>query len=191
MARSRSEEAHQRALAAAVDIVFDRGLDGLTVDEVALRSGVAKTTIYRHWPSRLALAVDAFKSCKTVMPTPNTGDVRADLIDCFHDLMLASTSPQVRQMMLALLQAGSQDPEIERLHAAIQEERGRPVRTVLQLAQARGDIGPNVDLELATELLVGPLMFRLLFRRMEISRDFLEGVVDSVLAALHANVTPV
>jgi AcrR family transcriptional regulator len=184
MARARSVEAHRRALEAAAGVVAERGLEGLTVDEVAIRSGVAKTTIYRHWPSRLALAVDAFQSCKPTMPTPNSGDLRADLIGCFSQLVAVSAVPQMRKMFVALLHASAQDRELERLHLTFVEEQQRPVRTVLQLAQARGELPGDVDL--TVDLLIGPLMSRLLLRHAEILPAHLAAVVDIVVAGLRA-----
>jgi AcrR family transcriptional regulator len=186
MARARSVEAHRRALEAAAGVVAERGLEGLTVDEVAIRSGVAKTTIYRHWPSRLALAVDAFQSCKPTMPTPNSGDLRADLIGCFSQLVAVSAVPQMRKMFVALLHASAQDPELERLHLTFVEEQQRPVRTVLQLAQARGELPADLDVDLTVDLLIGPLMSRLLLRHAEILPSHLAVVVDIVVAGLRA-----
>ena len=62
MARPRSEEARRKALAAAIDVIVDKGVGDLTIEEVAQRSGVAKTTIYRHWPERASLIVDTVRA---------------------------------------------------------------------------------------------------------------------------------
>lgn len=184
MARTRSEEAHQRVLAAAASLLGERGIDSLSVDEVASRSGVAKTTIYRHWSSRQALVVDAIAACAQPVPTPNTGELRTDLVLCFDDIVRASAEPGRRPLFLALLEAAARDPELERLRLAFLDERQRPVRTVLELAVGRGELPAELDLDLAVDLLVGPLLHRLVLRGVEVDADDLEAVVDCVVAGL-------
>ncbi|MEQ1787759.1 MAG: helix-turn-helix domain-containing protein, partial [Acidimicrobiales bacterium] len=76
MARPRSEEARQAALDATVDLLLANGVEGVTFDDVAARSGVAKTTLYRHFGSKQAMVVTAASSCFVELATPDTGDLR-------------------------------------------------------------------------------------------------------------------
>jgi AcrR family transcriptional regulator len=172
-------------------VISERGVEGLTVDEVSARSGVAKTTIYRHWPSRLALAVDAFRSCVPSLPTPNSGDLRADLLACFSAMVETSANPRTVPIFICLLHASTQDPELGQLHRAFAEEGQRPVRTVLQLAQARGELPIDFDLDLAVDLFVGPIITRLLIRHAEITEVDLVTIVDTVVAGLRASTAPI
>src|SRR5450755_1541159 len=79
--RPRSEEADRAILRAATELLAERGLPGMSIEEVASRAGVAKATVYRRWPSRGALALDAFVAEFTALqPLPDTGFLRDDLL---------------------------------------------------------------------------------------------------------------
>ncbi len=190
MGRTRSLVAHERALAAAADLVGERGVEALTVDEVAIRSGVAKTTIYRHWPTRQGLALDALRTLAGAVPTPNTGDLRRDLRLCLAELVEKASDQGLRRKMIAVLQAADQNTEFARIHRALIEERMRPVRTVLQLAQARGEVPSDLDLDIAIDLLHGPVIMRLLMRRGQVDAAMVDTVIDVVAAGLHARASP-
>src|SRR5262245_63553337 len=82
----RSERVRTAVLGAALDLIDECGVHGLTVEAVAARSGVAKTTIYRHWPTKAALTVACLDQLHGPKPTPNTGDLRADLLASFLQL---------------------------------------------------------------------------------------------------------
>ena len=85
-----------------------------------------------------------------------------------------------------LLAAGDRDPELRDLVVAMLEERRRPIRTVLRLAQLRGEIGPEVDLDLMLALVLGPFVQRRLVDRDEITDEFRDAVLDHVVVALRA-----
>ena len=107
MARPRSEEARRKALAAAVDVIVDKGVGDLTIEEVALRSGVAKTTIYRHWPERASLIIDTVRSCFEHVSTPDTGSLRGDLEAYFGGMVRADLTGKVGHLMPCLIDAAA------------------------------------------------------------------------------------
>src|SRR3954451_24594291 len=113
MARPRSEEARRKALAAAMDLIIERGVANLSIEEVAQRSGVAKTTIYRHWPERSALVLDTVGSCFEHVGTPDTGSLRGDLEAFFSGMVMADLSGTVGKLMPAIIEAAGRDSEIE------------------------------------------------------------------------------
>jgi AcrR family transcriptional regulator len=182
----RSDRARVDVLNAAADLVVEVGLERATIDEIAARSGVAKTTIYRHWPSRQALMIAAVQSCMEYAPTPNTGDLRADLISCFDTMVRAGVGGRVSKMMASLLDGAERDPELDRLVRAYHVERRLPLRTVLQLAQGRGELAADLDLDLACTLLIGPVLYRKVILREPVTAPFVEAVVDAALRALRA-----
>ena len=185
MRTRRSERARAEALEAAADLVAAVGVDRLTIDEVAARSGVAKTTIYRHWPSKQALVLDAIRSaCLLPTPTPNTGDLRADLTACFEGMIHAGLSGRPGQMLPALLDGANRDAALDVLVRDYIRERAGPTRTVLELAQLRGDLSADLDLDLAVTLVVGPLLYRKVIVREPITAPFVAAVVDAALRAL-------
>lgn len=186
MARPRSEEARQAALDATVDLLVANGVDGVTFDEVASRSGVAKTTLYRHFGSKQAMVVAAASSCFVELPTPDTGDLEGDLRTIF-DRWKDKDGERVPDIIPVLLAASDRDPDLRALVQAMLAERRRPIRTVLQLAQLRGEIDPDLDLDVAQTLLTGPFVQRKMVDREEVTDEFRDSVLRHVVAGLLAS----
>jgi AcrR family transcriptional regulator len=186
MARPRSEEARSAALRATIDLVLANGIEGVTFDEVAERSGVAKTTLYRHFGTKQKMVVEAAFSCFVEHPTPDTGDLATDLRVLFEKSGHSEEEHRVPDMMRALLAAGDRDLELKELALAMGEERRRPIRTVLQLAQLRGEIGRDVDLDVAVALVIGPFVMRRTVDRQEITPEFRAAVLDLAVVSLRA-----
>lgn len=184
MGRLRSEEAHRRALEAASEVVSERGLEGLTVDEVSVRSGVAKTTIYRHWPSRAPLLIDAFHSSVEKGDHVPTGDVRADLLAIACGLAAKLRDPQWSRIMATLIDAAESDPELSELSAAFTRERREAVRAVLERGIADGELDPDIDTELAAQLVGGAIFYQRLIRRRAADDREVETMIDLVLNGL-------
>jgi AcrR family transcriptional regulator len=180
--------ARREALAAAADLIAERGVDNLTIEDVAARSGVAKTTIYRHWPSRGPLVIDAVRSCWSHLPTPDTGDLRTDLVRLFEGMVRVDLSSLAGRIMPSLLSCAGRDPELDRLTRELGEERARPVREILARAVARGELPASVDEEVALGLVVGPLLYRKLHRRLPLTTEYLEACIDAAVAGLRAAV---
>jgi AcrR family transcriptional regulator len=189
MGSARGDRARAAVLDAAADLVAEVGLERATIDEIAARSGVAKTTIYRHWPSRQALMIAAVRSCMEYSPTPNTGDLRADLISCFDSMVKAGVGGRVSKMLASLLDGAERDAELDRLVRAYLMEKRIPVRTVLELAQWRGELPADLDLDLAITLIVGPLSYRKIILREPVTAAFVESVVDVALRSLRSGTT--
>jgi len=182
----RGERARARVLRAALEVLADGGLPGFTMEAVALRAGASKTTVYRRWPSRSALLVDAMEQAFQPLETPTTGDLRRDLLA----LMVASEallgSQPFPRLLAAVIDAAEQDPNLAGLHFELTERRREPVRAVLVEAAARGIISPTVDLELVIDLLVGPAFYRRFVAHRPFPQGYVTDVVDLVLAALGA-----
>jgi AcrR family transcriptional regulator len=189
MARPRSEEAREAALEATVELVLERGVEGVTFEDVAARSGVAKTTLYRHFGTKQAMVAAAAGSCIVQYATPDTGDLADDLRLIFERFKTAEDERRLPDIMPALLAASHRDDELHQLVTSMLEEKRRPIRTVLQLAQLRGEIGRDLDLDVALTLLVGPFVQRRTIDRQEITPEFRDAVLRSVVAGLRATAT--
>lgn len=187
MARPRSEEARREVVAATADIIAAGGVDKLTIEEVAARSGVAKTTIYRHWPSRSALVVDAVRSCVEHLTTPDTGDLRRDLLALFSGMVKADMDGPIGRILPSVLQAAGRSPELARLVSALGEERQVPIRDIVRRAQARGELPADLDLEVAVGCIMGPLLFRKFQLRQPVTDAYLTGCLDTAIAGLRAS----
>jgi AcrR family transcriptional regulator len=179
---TRSERARQAVLDVTADLVAEVGVERTTIDEIANRSGVAKTTIYRHFASKEVLVVEAVHACTYIPVVTDTGSLRDDLISCFSGTTKASYDGRLGDMMLSLMDAAQRDPELGRLVRAQTDQRRRFATTLIERAVARGDLPADVDVDLLVTLLAGPLVYTKLVRRQRVTDELVAAVVDTVLA---------
>ena len=161
MPRPLSEQARAKAMEAATSLLAEDGIDGFSVDAVARRSGVAKSTLYRHWHSANDLLVNALDCHVEQIPSPDTGSLQGDLELLFETIRTVVKPEENRHLLLDTLAAGARDPELARIEQAMFHERMRPLRQVVERAIDRGEI-PPIDTELAALFLHGPVMARIL-----------------------------
>ncbi len=171
-------------LRAAQEIVRQRGLDGFTVDAVAASSGVAKTTIYRHFESSNELLLAALSETVGEVPDIDTGDPRADLVELLHQYASMASQPGLHQLFTAVMQRAATDDDFDRLHRGLVAERKLPLRLAIQRAIAAGMIDPTIDLDLVAALLEGPLVARVMHDRGEFRPGEIEQLVDLALRAV-------
>ncbi len=185
MPRPLSAEAREKILSSAGAILLDAGVSGFTVDAVVRSSGVAKTTIYRHFDNSAQLIIDALDSVIAPFPTPNTGSLRGDL-DAYCQITSQITcDARLRLLMLELMAAAAQNQELAEVKRAMFSERMGPVRTIIQLAMARGEISPDLDPDLAVELAEAPFLAHLMIHAVEPPSDSqLENMIEFVVAGL-------
>lgn len=190
MARPRSEEARRKALLAAGELIVERGVGALTMEEVAARSGVAKTTLYRHWPERASLIIDTVRSTFEHVGTPDTGSLRGDVEAYFDGMVRADLSGRIGQLMPCIIDAAARDAEIGALLERIRDERELPVKTIVARAQARGELPDDLDLRIAIGTIVGPIVFRKIVQRRPIDEDYIKGCLDVAVHGLQATAKP-
>jgi AcrR family transcriptional regulator len=190
MARPRSEEARQSVLTSALEVIAEVGVGGFTIDAVAKHSGVAKTTIYRHWDSGNHLLLDAVDTAIEPFPTPNTGSLRSDLIELYGYFLPVMEDPRVFRMMLGMIARSAQDESFRALKAEFMQERHHPLKTIIQLAQSRGEINDDLDLDFALDIIEGPFASKRLMRGEHIAVDQLPKYVDAALYGLCGHPSP-
>lgn len=188
MARPRSEAANRAAITATTELLVEAGIEGVTMEEVSARSGVAKSTLYRHFGSREELIAAAARSCQPEYLTPDTGSLESDLGALFDAHRTSSQEQCLNELMPILLDGARRDRAFEALVDDLLENKRRPIRTVLQLAQLRGDVAADLDLDRAVAVVVGPFTYRRMVQREVIDDDFAELVLRSAIAALRATV---
>jgi len=181
-APSRSERVRQLVLDTTAQLVAEVGVERTSIDEISSRSGVAKSTIYRHFPSKQALVVEAVHACTQLPTVTDTGSLRDDLISCFSGMTKASYEGRLGDMMLSLMDAAQRDPELGRLVRGQADQRRRFATGVIERAVARGELPDDVDVDLLVTLLSGPLVYTKLVRRQRVTEELVAAVVDSVLA---------
>ncbi len=181
IARSRAA-----VLSATVDLLGEVGHGGTTVEAVAERSGVAKTTIYRHWPSRAQLLLDAFHGCVGHDDSPRSGDVRTDLLALAGGLATKLRDHRWSRIIATLIDAAESDPELAELSAAYTHERREAVRSIIEQGITAGELRPDIDTGLAAQLVGGTLFYERLLLRRPADDAQLERIVDLVLDGLRA-----
>lgn len=186
MPRPLSPEARQKAIDATLHIVAERGIAGFTVDGVVKRSGVAKTTLYRHWESGNDLLVHSLDCNVQPITTPDTGSLVGDLTEMLATMAAIGAVDGNRRLMLDLLSAAAKDPDLAAVQEAMVAERKRPIVDVLERARGRGEIGPEVDDRTALLLIEGPVLARMLLAREPIGDDEIPPLAELIARALGA-----
>ena len=187
--RPRSQEADRAILAAAADLLAERGLAAMSIEEVAARAGVGKATIYRRWPSKGLLALDAFvASFSEEQPLPDTGSLRGDLLAALHAWVRAVTQTPMGPMLTGLIAEAQHDPE---LRDAWRDRVIEPLRTrsriMLDQAIERGEIAASVDRDVVLDLFFGAAEHRLLLGHLPMTGEFIAKVVDTILVGIQSN----
>ena len=185
--RPRSEKARQAILKAAAELLLDRGLAAVSMDAVAERAGVSKATIYRWWPTKETLALDAlYTQWATVTTAPqDTGSLRGDLLELLQPwAALLRTGPYARVIAALLTEAQTDLAFRAEYQRHVIQPRRDHAREIFTRAIDRGEIPASLDLEVALDLIYGPLYLRLLQGHAPLDDAFVEAVVDLVLTGI-------
>ena len=185
--RPRSEKAREATLNAAAELLLERGLRAVSMDAVAERAGVSKATIYRWWPSKETLALDALHhEWAAGRPRPReTGSLREDLLSLLRPWVRLLGKRPYGRVIAALLTEAQTNPDFaEQYRDRFVEPRRAQARPILIHAIERGQLPVTTDVELALDLLYGPLYHRLLHGHAPLNERFLRDLVDTVLAGL-------
>jgi len=168
-------------LATTYEMLSETGLGGVSVDAVARRSGVAKTTIYRHWPSRSALLLDACSRMRTRPEVPDTGSVTQDLTVLAMDLAHRLSSARWPAVLPSIIDAAEHDPELADLHARLHGELIVAFQSVVERSQRRRELSRGRDASEVVASVLGPLFYRRWFSREALDDHFVKGVVASAV----------
>ncbi len=169
---------------ATLDLLAERGWQALSIDAVARRAEVARTTIYRHWETKAQLVVDAFDAITAPPVFEPTGDTRTDLVAILGNLAAELPKARWSSVMAEMVAAAEHDEELANEKRVLGESRQRPIVEVLERAVSRGEIDGTVDPKAVLALLVGPLFYRRLMSGESIDSDLVSDVVDTVLKGL-------
>jgi AcrR family transcriptional regulator len=177
--RPRSADADEAILAAARELLAERGWDGMTLGDVAARAGVAKTTLYRRWPGKAELVVDAMAQVFDTLCPVDAGSVRADAEAAIRELVALLSRPETQTAFLALAAHASRDPK---LRAAVCEKivdrQRRLVYAGAARAAARGDASQIPDPDLFFDVIAGTMVHRLLIVGEPVDDGYLGRFLD-------------
>ena len=179
----RSKEAVKEAsLAAAYELLTEFGLSGASVDEISRRSGVAKTTIYRYWPSSSALLLEACMQFAPRLQPPNTGTLKGDVTVIAAEMAARLQTGGWSSVVPSIIDAGERDQQIAELQSRQHAGMTAAFGSIAAHAQARGELDPNFDVSELTAAIAGPLFYRRWFSRQKLDDAFVRGVVERALS---------
>lgn len=186
--RPRSEQVERAILRAAGDLLTERGLAAMTIEDVAARAGVAKTSIYRRWSTKGTLALDAFLAdFLGSQPLPDTGNLENDLTVALRAWVRTVRGTPTGRALAELIAQAQSDPD---LAVAWRERVVGPARAqhrkILEHAVARGEIPDTSDVEVLMDLLFGAAYHRLLQGHLPLTDRFVQRVVAVIVAGTKA-----
>ena len=182
----RSARVVSEVLSAALEVFAEQGYAGLSVEAVALRAGVNKTTVYRRWPAKAELVRAALFSLRDDDPEPpNTGSLREDLVQVLSSFAARMATPRHRAIMHSLM-LGNADPDMRALLKRLRDERPAIARVVFERALKRRELPRGCDTQLMAAALLGPLHSRVSWKGEAVDEAFIRALVNLVVSGAAA-----
>jgi AcrR family transcriptional regulator len=179
----RSLRAHDAAIQATRELLQEGGLAAVTVDAISARSGVSKPTIYNHWPSRTAVAAEAFGGMMAdALPLPDTGNAVGDFTAQVRQVShFYATNPVFAQLLAACVTEPTASPYFRKFFLTGRREA---ITTLWDRALSRGEVNADIDAEVAIDILFGPLIFRLMSGHQPLSPEQADKITAAALEGL-------
>lgn len=178
IADKRVERSKAQVLAETYRQLVQSGISGVSIDEVSRVSGISKTTIYRHWPSRSALLIDACSRLGSAPDVPDTGSLRGDVRALLARLSNQLQTENWSSVYPSIIDAAERDPEINAMQAALHKAFMAPFEAVIERAKARGELGSNYVTTDLVATVVGPLFFRRWFSKEKTDERFINTIIE-------------
>ena len=184
--RRRSERSHHAIIAATQELLLKRGYTHVTIEGIAARAGVGKQTIYRWWPSRAALVLEAYLAGEeAVRPPAESRSAREDVRALLGWLIAVLAEPTGGPVVAGLISDLQHDPDLaEGFLRDVVPARRQGMLAALERGRARGEIREDADLELAVDALHGAVFYRLLLSGEPLDDAFADHLADQTLAGL-------
>jgi AcrR family transcriptional regulator len=180
--RPREARADRAILAATLQLIAERGVADVRMDDIADTAGVGKAAIYRRYRSKEELVVAAVAALVGEIAVPDTGSTRGDLLALMREATQVYSRPVAARAMPALVAAMSRSADLaSAVRGGFLAGRRAALQEVLERGVERGDLRPDLDFELALDVLGGPLFYRLLITGGPIDEALAAGVVDLIL----------
>jgi AcrR family transcriptional regulator len=183
IADKRVERSKAAVLAETYRQLTQSGISGVSIDEVSRVSGVSKTTIYRHWPSRSALLIDACSRLGNAHQPPDTGTLRGDVHALVTNLAEQLQTAAWASVYPSIIDAAERDPEIAAMQSALHKGFMAPFHTIVERAKDRGEIPAGKPAADLIAVIVGPLFYRRWFSKEAIDDRFTEATIDAAIKA--------
>ena len=183
--RPRSEESEAAILAATLQLLTEKPLREISMEEIARKAGVGKATIYKWWPSKAYVALDAFlRKANRMMPTPDTGSVRRDILEQVRSLMVFYRSSAGRILGQFVAEAQNDKEFAELYRERFLKPRREGTRIIFDRGVKRGEIDQNLDLELVLDLIYAPAVYRLMVGHAPLEEKLADEMVSILFGGL-------
>ncbi|MER2224302.1 MAG: TetR/AcrR family transcriptional regulator [Rhodococcus sp. (in: high G+C Gram-positive bacteria)] len=183
----RSARVREAVLAATAAELSERGFAAMTIEDIAARSGVHKTTIYRRWSTLSQLVADAaVEISATTVPIPDTGSIESDLREMARSIVALVTSESGGALVAALFSDAVRTPEVARLKREFYSARYELADIVVRRAVERGEISEKVSAADLLAAVAAPIYYRLLVADLPVDRSVADRAAAGALAAAHA-----
>jgi AcrR family transcriptional regulator len=184
--RRRSERSHEAIIGATQELLVERGYPDLTIEGIAARAGVGKQTIYRWWPSKAALVLEAYLAGSEAVPLPAEGTTAHEDVTALLGWLIAVLAQPIGGHVVGGLVSDLQhDPDLaEGFHRDVVPARRQAMVAALERGRDRGEIRADADLELAVDALHGAVFYRLLLSGRPLDADFADHLAEQTLAGL-------
>ena len=160
--RPRSKRSEEAIIRATTSLLADERYADLTVSKVAARARASKSTIYRRWPTKEHLVIEAFNRWPALL-AHDRGDVMSDLLDLYRQFLRILHRPPSNAIMPTLVAERAHNPALAAVFDPLMQRRRDPVRVVLRRAMERGELPTSTDVELAVDAIMGVTVLRMYF----------------------------
>jgi AcrR family transcriptional regulator len=185
--RPRSERADRAIIEATLSLLAESGAAGLCIEKVAARAGVGKATIYRRWPGKEDLLLDAIACLKAPLPEPRGQTVRDDLLALIEAMCQQFADPCHMREFALLLGEGAAYPRLmARYTETVIEPRREVIRTVLRRGVATGELRADIDVDAALFMMVGAVLARSRYGDAPVEPSYAGRVVDEMMSGIGA-----
>ena len=183
--RPRSMQSEEAIIYATTMLLTDEGYASLTVAKVAARARASKSTIYRRWPTKEHLVIEAFNRWPALLPC-DKGDVMSDLLDLFRQFLRILHKPPSNAIMPTLVAERAHNPALAAVFDPLMQRRRDPARLILMRAIERGELPRSTDVELAVDAIMGITVLRLYFIPGDLSIKAMRRFLEVLLHGLGA-----
>ena len=183
--RQRSTVAQTAVLKATMELLEERPLSSVTAEDIASKAGVSKATLYKWWPNKNRIALDAFLAQMAEdVPIPDTGSARLDFLEQLKNAIRFYTSPRGR-VLSQFIAEGRSDPELlKAFQVRFQEPRRKAVQMMWERGVARGELRTDIDAGTVIDLLFGPIVYRLMTEHGPMNDAAAEMLVEAVFSGI-------
>ena len=180
--RPRSKGVDESILVATLELAGEVGIKGMSMDELAQRAGVSKATIYRRWPSKEILVLQALQTAMRPLDDVDTGAIVEDLRRCLGQMVeRMSKKDRMNDVLPHLIEMATHDATLRSAVDDYVENRRVPVRQILERAIGRGELAVDTDIEMLLDALLGPIIYRRLLSGGVLDADFVDRLIVFVL----------